>query len=58
MAKQARCRRCKLHYVWDKEHSLDGARCPKCGEILTPTTYLCKDKELHLPPDYQPTLEE
>lgn len=44
MARQARCKKCHIHYIFDGEVKLAGARCPKCGELLRRTTRLTKDK--------------
>lgn len=40
MAKQAKCKKCKVRYTWDRELALRRCYCPKCGEQLTGTTYL------------------
>ncbi len=59
MALQARCRKCRIHYLWDKyPHPMKGYRlsrpplyCPKCKtERLQSTTHLCKDEKSRAAP--------
>lgn len=40
MARQARCWRCKVRYVWARDYKLDGGRllCPVCSDVLRRTT--------------------
>jgi hypothetical protein len=40
MAKQAKCKKCKVRFKWDREHGLQRSFCPICGEQLQGTTYL------------------
>ena len=46
MARQARCKKCRIHYIFDGSVKLVGARCPNCGELLSQTTHLTKDKRV------------
>lgn len=52
MARQARCFICRIHYQWGKQYKLKGARCPKCGNFIWPTTWQCKDPTSSEPPIY------
>lgn len=40
MAKQAKCTKCKVRYVWKREHPLGRSFCVKCGERLKGTTHI------------------
>lgn len=42
MAKQAKCDKCKIRFVWKSEHPIKKCRCLLCGEQLTQTNYLRK----------------
>lgn len=50
MARQARCWRCKVHFVWPQDHPLKGALCPRCkGELDRTSHYLRQEKSSELP---------
>ena len=46
MAKQARCKKCHIHYIFDGDVKLAGARCPNCGKLLARTTHLTQDRKV------------
>ena len=52
MAKQARCKRCKVHYVWQRDHPLKGARCRHCGQELERTSHYLRDPQRSEAPVY------
>ena len=39
MAKQGKCEKCKIRWVWDVEVALKKLQCP-CGQPLKATTHL------------------
>lgn len=49
MAKQGRCIKRKIHYIFPRDIYLRVQRCPKCGGKLTRTNRLCKDTKVELP---------
>ncbi len=39
MALQAKCPKCKVRYIWDRDVPLNRAYCPICKTSLEATTY-------------------
>lgn len=42
MAKQAKCKKCKIRFTWLREWALRRSICPVCGEQLMGTTHVLK----------------
>jgi len=53
MARQGKCERCKVRYVWEKETPLKTMKCQKCGESLKPTSRQSKLKIIKQFYDYR-----
>jgi hypothetical protein len=48
LEKVARCRACRVVYVWRGPVSVRDAVCLRCGQRLRRTTYLCRDPRVEL----------
>jgi len=52
MAKQARCWRCMIHFVWAQDHPLTDALCPRCKGGLDRTSHYLRQEKSSEPPVY------